>query len=418
VIRKWNSTRQQVLTQNLSGFPVALFSVGERLCAVASIAGRPRFTLLSSELEILSTGPVSNPNPDPQPEPEPEPEPISFSAANGTFYATLSPPIGTGGLLRSSTLKLSLNTKGRASGSLSTGGKAIPFRTKFDENGEASLELMIAGQPATLKLRVVLTEAGATLTGSLETNHWTMAVSGSRARQRTRAGLFTFILNTEKSASAGVAPPVPGYGFLKIARTGTARAAGWLAPGVPMAQGSWVLDDGSVILSLKTPNGNSSLVGRIIPADLPESDWSGVLQWEKKASLRTFPYSHEIRTEVTFTGTEHQGAEPPLGPNQADGVTIIASGGDLQDPLLVHASIVSDGLVLPRAFGDRRAAASIDPRNSAVNGYFVHPRTGVPIPFGGVVNSKLHEVHGGFLGTGLGGKIRIAPGLLSPGAGH
>jgi hypothetical protein len=99
-------------------------------------------------------------------------------------------------------------------------------------------------------------------------------------------------------------------------------------------------------------------------------------------------------------------------------VTIIISGGDLGDSILVPAYIVADGAILPREFGDRRAGASINPGNGAVSGFFVHPQTRLPVPFGGVVNSKLHEVQGGFLGSGIGGEVRIVPGLVSHGAVH
>jgi hypothetical protein len=179
-----------------------------------------------------------------------------------------------------------------------------------------------------------------------------------------------------------------------------------------------VLEDNSVIVNLKSANGRSTVVGRITPADLPTSDWSGSLRWEKKTSSPNLLFPHEISSRVEFTATSHKGTEPPLGPNQASGVTIIISGGDLDETIFVPAYIVSDGVILPREFGDRRAAASINPSNSAVSGIFIHPRSRLRIPFGGVVNSKRHEVEGGFLGTGIGGEVRIVPGFISHGSSH
>jgi hypothetical protein len=65
VIRKCDEARQLTITQNLSSHPIRLLTAGGSLCAITVKDGRPRFTVLSPGLEILSTAPGSTPDPDP-----------------------------------------------------------------------------------------------------------------------------------------------------------------------------------------------------------------------------------------------------------------------------------------------------------------------------------------------------------------
>jgi hypothetical protein len=98
------------LTQDLPGRPIRLLTIGGRLCAITIKDGRPRFTVLTAGLEIWSTGPTTP----------------SFPEVKGAFYGALTPSADS--YMMSSTLKLNLNGRGRASGTLSVGGKVIPFR--------------------------------------------------------------------------------------------------------------------------------------------------------------------------------------------------------------------------------------------------------------------------------------------------
>jgi hypothetical protein len=153
--------------------------------------------------------------------------------------------------------------------------------------------------------------------------------------------------------------------------------------------------------------------------DQADVDFAGSMQWHKRAR-KPFPasqgrvvrYGNEIKALIEFRGVNYKPTPSPLVLQSDRSVSIILEGGDLSAPVLVPAISYLDGFILPNSYA-HFTVAYINARTGMVRGEFPHPSGSESTPMFGIVNQKLNEVHGGFMGPDHGGRIRVIPRAIS-----
>jgi hypothetical protein len=304
---------------------------------------------------------------------------------------------------------LTMGAGGTASGFVRIAGKTVRFQVAFDQYGRAVLQIPFNGQLCTLTLNLTMGATGPRLEGMLYCENWLLDLDGARASQVANPGRYVFLISDDSPYIHADAPPVLGSGALTITRDGSARVTGSLLLGGSIAQGTKVLEDGSIILNLATVSKKGLLAGKIIPEDLEESDWSGTLRWLKRANPTALRYPDEINSTVKFSGTRYKKTASPLVVGSNRVVSFIAFAYDFADLLIVHGTLDESGLILSES-DYRFDMATINLETGMVRGYFYHPATDDVVTFVGIVNRKLNEIQGGFMGPTHGGDVVILPG--------
>jgi hypothetical protein len=383
-----------------------IFVGGNSVHSFARVDGRG---VIATKTALADLVPVTDPDPDP----DPDPVPIDFSQFKGTFFASLNLDAESG-WAAGGMLKLTFDARGRATGFVRLAAKTFPFRAAFDAFGNATFTVKINGQVATIALKLAMGAHGPALTGTVTTADGAYALQGARAQKTAQPGRFLFLLTDSSPAVRDEVPPVIGHGEFVLTRAGAARIKGRLVLGGAVSQGAMLLEDGTVVLNLMTLLGQSTVTGMISPDDLPGSDWAGSIRWAKRAAPASAVYPQAIDTAIEFSAVEYAQNLPVLQLPPDKGVTIILDSGDLAEPLFTVGTLYSNGLVVT-PLNASSTSALIDPKTGFLRGYFPHPVTRQPVLFVGIVNRKLNQVQGGFLGPHHGGQVRIVPGGLVPG---
>jgi hypothetical protein len=317
----------------------------------------------------------------------------------------------TGGASGSLTVVVSPN--GQFTGRLAANGQSYSVSGRFGVDGKASLNLT-GGVHLDLQLDVTGTGGiTATASGALTA---TMAASSAYKPadgDYPHAGRYTVVLPPNPQSTDSTLPQGNGFGVLTITKTGRFSLAGALADGSTIATNGPVLANNQVPIFLPMYGARGFVAGTMTLRTSDVSDLDGMFHWSKPEMPNARIHPGALETDLPIVGAAY--VTPVAGqpvfsvPTGTENSAITLADGNLAQPIVQTCTLdVANRLVPSRAPLDTLRAI-LNVNNGVFSGTFLHPITGAPTRFRGVIFQKQTAGYGFFLGTDQSGTASLTP---------
>ena len=374
--------------------------------------------------------------------------PELVGAYSGLFTAE---PTSTTPLLHSGSVALKVNSKGRFTGKLTLGGRALPIVLKgsignsgaarLGKTGTTSLPIPRIGLPPlllSLNFDVAAPVSG-TMTGTLREGATTVAqfdgslapaykpvinpVPLTVADPATDKGVYTFLLAartpTAQGLPADVFPQGDGFGRVTISPKGRVKVVGKLADGTPFSSAGALRQEPSFSCFANLYTAKGAISGRIFFVEtINVSDAFADVQWFRPAIATAPAYRNGWLTGigVDFVGSKYVSplitGATPLGnvpsTGTANGLVKLRDGnlpGELSNLIGIPVAGASTVLGAPPMGTAATGLKTTLLGTGLITGSFTHPASALPTLFGGAVLQKTQTGGGYFLAAPVGGAI-------------
>lgn len=319
-------------------------------------------------------------------------------------------------------LRVTVASGGTFSASLDLGGKNYRLKGQFDSNGWWTGEIKRGKQPPLAAVLILGTTAGSdTLTGMISDGTNTSQILAERLVYHARdfpapqAGQLTFAIDS--SNEQAWVPKGYGAGILVVDAGGKTKLQGRLPDGTGVTFAGHVAKTGAWPLHVPLYQKGGSITGKMIFADVPESDSAGVLHWYKPQRPKDPRYSLEFETRPAFFAQRYT---PPAARNlrilslwdSTDGNgSLLLFGPEMGAGLAqllnwqVDNRLSSDGSVV------RITRWQAAPKTGLFSGAFLNPFTLKTLPISGALLQKTGEGLGWFQGVHQNGGVVLERGV-------
>jgi hypothetical protein len=304
---------------------------------------------------------------------------------------------------------------GQFTGRVTVAGKTYALAGRFDATGAASLSLA-SGLNVSLHLD---TNGASGVSGSISgtaTGSFSAAAAYRPANgDYPHAGRYTVLLPPDPSNSDPSLPRGNGWGVLSIATTGRAHLSGALADGRAIVANVPVTSNDQLALYIPLYNGAGSVSGTVTVRNTSASDLDGLFHWTKPEISNAQIHPAALDVNLPVIGSQY--VKPAAG-QTALGLAdtsmqsaIQLAEGNLLTPIVQDCTLnLLNQIVAARQPLDTLSAV-VNPANGVFAGTFVHPVTGRPTTFRGVIFQKQNAGYGYFLGSDESGSASLVPQL-------
>ena len=304
--------------------------------------------------------------------------------------------------------RLNLAGSGAFTARVRYNGVSVSFAGKFDSHGDALAFAAIPGGPV---LVATLHFDATGIHGTLSDGAFTADVTldPPAAGDSPLAGSYTIVIPAADDATP-TTPDGDGIATLVVDAHGDATLDGILADGAKFMTRGAISANNQLAVYIPLYEKAGVLTGTLIFRDLATSDLDGALFWShpEKPGAEMFPNAFAITT--TAIGARY--TEPAPGtpiltvPPTENNAALALGDGELTAPIEQPATLAMDNTVtLPAGF-----TVTLKPATGRFKGRFLHPLTGEPATFRGVILQKQNAGFGFFLSTAASGYATFSPG--------
>ena len=322
------------------------------------------------------------------------------------------------------TIKASSN--GHFTGKLLVGSRRASFRGKFDDQGEATVNVWLTtvdfvycgscpqGSAAEKKrtltwtLDLQLVKDGEQITGQVlhrRGERWIALLSGDRAgfaltNPAPQAGQYTFILPGNSDLETTNSPNGHGSGTLKVDTSGKVVLKGVLADGAIISQSAVLSKDGIWPLFVPLYKGKGMLLAWMTFTNLPETDLVGTVTWIKPASPKARLWPAGFTNDIMVVASHYAHTNPVL--DLTNGI-VVFRGGSLGSPL-THSVTLGAGRVIANT-SSNSVTLTTAAKTGLFKGIVRQPTAPKIISFRGAVLQKQNAGFGYFLDARRSGEV-------------
>jgi hypothetical protein len=316
-----------------------------------------------------------------------------FFRARGTYSGAFS----------RGTVSVTITSGGRATGYVRVGGETVRFAGYFD--GNAQFHSAINDAVGALDFGLTYSNGQFLLTGSLVTSSLTLYQTAAPAFVSWHAGHYTLLVPPDPDNRTNTIPQGVGFALMHVSPSGTTKIAGRLADGKPFSGGGpiFVTSDGdSIFFSsvLKYPN-VGTFSGTLVFVDDASNDCAGTFNWQRPAQPSA-RYSVGFSTTSVVAGSRFESSDPNAAPlsfgDTFPNARFKAGDGDLSEDFTQDFMVTHRNRIIGVVPNDNQVTLKVDSLTGLVTGSFMHPSSGTPVVFRGVVCAKRNHAAGYFLG--------------------
>lgn len=310
-------------------------------------------------------------------------------------------------------LALKLGGSGQFSGKLKLTDLTIPLRGSFDPLGHAKFSTTFKGQTINVDLTYALTEGVPSITGTIAGDGWTLPIEiGALGKldNPSMSGRYTVVLRADSSAPATV-PRGDGFGTARVNRTGVTIFSGQLADGTPFAASGQLTRNGALPVFVAPYKKSGVFAGAL--TFRASGDVDGQFQWERPAIRKSEAFPNGFTTANIAVGARYS------APKHGEPVVRVAASrnnarlelgeGGLSDPISEDATLGADNSFVVSAPTLSGLSLALQRATGQFRGRFIHPSTGAPTTFRGVVVQKENAGFGFFVAGGSSGYATLEP---------
>jgi len=314
---------------------------------------------------------------------------------------------------------LSLSSRGSISGRIRHRGGSYRFTGKFDTNYSVTLQGAVGGINRSVSLKLDTTNAAGVITGSVFGNTTAEVVlerlaSALPSTNVPPVGNLTFAV-ADTNALSQLLPGGSGYGFGKIARNGTLSLSGTLGNGATFKTTAKITRQNRWPLYHSLPRGLAVFTGGVAPVTNQPAYLDGAMIWLAAPDTKALNYRSGFTNQPTLLISPY--APPASGArvvNWVNGQSRI-TGGNLVRGVTNIVKLSTNNLLGVLDSNVTAFNLSLDLRNGAVRGSFVHPWIGTTNTLQGVILKRAEGIRGMFLDGELTGglSVNVSPFLLT-----
>ncbi len=314
---------------------------------------------------------------------------------------------------------LSLSSRGSVSGRIRHRGGSYRFTGKFDTNYSVTLQGAVGGINRSVSLKLDTTNAAGVITGSVFGNTTAEVVlerlaSALPSTNVPPVGNLTFAI-ADTNALSQLLPGGSGYGFGKLARNGTLSLSGTLGNGATFKTTAKMTRQNRWPLYHSLPRGLAVFTGWVAPVTNQPAYLDGAMIWLAAPDTKALNYRSGFTNQPTLLISPY--APPASGArvvNWVNGQSRI-TGGNLVRGVTNIVKLSTNNLLGVLDSNVTAFNLSLDLRNGAVRGSFVHPWIGTTNTLQGVILKRAEGIRGLFLDGELTGglSVNVSPFLLT-----
>lgn len=334
--------------------------------------------------------------------------PNPFTPAKGIYSGlfTNSTPETNSGFFTAS-----VQTTGKFSGRVQTGGHTYSLSGQFGADGSYSNSIVRRGQtPLSVQLQLDLA-GGDVITGTVTDGDEMAELLANRAVFSRTAnpaplGGHRFTLVIAPSSDPAAAPGGYGFGAVSIDTSGNLSFSGTLGDGTKVAQRTFVSKDGTWPLYLSLYANHGALFGWLTFTNNGIDDLNGIVTWSKPGSTKSKLYPGAFALEgVQVMGSAYVYTKGQPVFNPPDGSQFILEDGNLSAGLSIPFELGANNKIT----GTNKLAVTITPTTGLFKGSVLSPDTGKPIAVSGAILQDFNAGFGCFLGTNQSGTVYLGP---------
>jgi uncharacterized protein YkwD len=310
-------------------------------------------------------------------------------------------------------LSLKLAGTGQFSGKLKLVDLAIPLRGTFDSLGHAQFTAGFNGQSISVDLNYSIAGGTPTINGTIGGDGWTMPIEISatgRPEDSSMLGRYTVVLRADPQAPVN-APRGDGFASARVSRSGTASFSGQLADGTPFTASGRLSRNGTLPVFLAPYAKHGVFAGSL---DFHASGAvDGQFHWERPAMPASGVFPNGFTTANMAVGAHYtppkHGVPVVRVAASTNNARLELGDGGFSDPILQPATLASDNSVIVTAPALSGLSVAIKSSTGQFRGSFIHPTTGTPTAFRGVVVQGENAGFGFFIANGSSGYAILEP---------
>jgi hypothetical protein len=331
-----------------------------------------------------------------------------FIEGRATYAGLSNTSLGSPALL-----SLKLGGTGHFSGKLKLIDLTIPLRGRFDPLGLAQFTTTFKDRTIRVELNYSFNEGIPTITGTITGDGWTLPVNiGAlgRPQDSTLDGRYTVVLRASPEAAA-TAPQGDGYAAAKVSRTGRTVFSGQLADGTPFAASGQLTRARALPIFIAPYRKRGAFAGTLSFSTPTGVD--GQFHWERPAMPASDVFPNGFTTANMAVGAHY--APPKLGEPvvrvaaSINNARLELGEGGFSDPVMQLATLSPDNSVVVTTPALPGLSVAVKCRTGQFRGSFIHPLTGAPTAFRGVVVRGENAGFGFFLASGSSGYVTLEP---------
>jgi len=312
-------------------------------------------------------------------------------------------------------VELTVNTEGKFSGDLQTGGSRYSLKGVFDPYGNTTATIKQRdGSLLAVEMQLDLSGSSDQIEGTVTNANeaWQAELTADRcvfdgkATNAPEAGQYTMVIPWD------VTNPLPGgdgYATVRVNNSGSVQMSGSLADGTKISQGARLSKDGQWPLYVSLYGGQGMLAGWAVLSNAPAGAVSGAVNWLRPAIANALYYGGGLTNEVTLDGARYL---PPRGGTNVLSVeagTLALSGGNLAESITNSFTLGPDNKVT--GLGTNKLTLTFTTSSGLFRGS-VGVGASKPAAFTGVVlqDEDPQVGRGYFLGTNQSGQVLMQGG--------
>lgn len=330
-----------------------------------------------------------------------------FLTSRGTYAGLFIP---TNGIAHTNSgfFTATVTTNGSISGKLVTGGATYPLSGKFALAGSYSNTVVVSGfPPLSVQLQADYA-SGNIVTGLVSDGVWTANLAANRlvfssSSPAPIAGRkYTLVIPGADDASTRPG----GYtsGSLSVATNGTIAFNGTLGEGTPVAQQTFVSQNGRWPFYSSLYGGKGSIFGWLSFTNGIDRDITGSVSWFRNpgSAVGLYAGGFEFSDDLIAIGSRYTNKTGVAALNLTNGLLTL-EGGNLDQSITNDAAISSNNIVT----GSNGLKLTITNATGIFKGSLTNTLSGAPISVKGAVLQKQNKALGQFLGSSQSGRIQL-----------
>lgn len=285
---------------------------------------------------------------------------------------------------------LGLTGAGVFTGAIYVDGVKTPIKGFFLSDGTFSQIIPRKAPLTPLTVNLQLDSIRNTITGSVVSGADVYSVElirnlpiYSSSRPNPNTGRYTVLLTPNNPGE--LFPQGTGFAKLTVTAKGAVAIVGKLGDGAPFAAGSFISNEGEVPVYAQAYLKKKGYVSGLLTfANLPESDVSGTLSWDKPAQPTDALYPNGFSTNANLIGARYEKASPvlPFAPLSPNGSLVLDS------VVTKLITLGTNNVARITTSENSPTKIKIDAKTGVFTGSYVDPNGGARRIFGGAFYQK------------------------------
>lgn len=235
-----------------------------------------------------------------------------------------------------------------------------------------------------------------------------------KLRLAPQAGKYTVLMPAGTPPPGQAAPLGDGYATMSVSTAGKAVISGKLADGTGLTQTTNVSKEGKLPVFGSLYAGKGMTSGWFQFADSEGvSDGAAILDWERLPDVKAKQFAAGFDTNVQLLASKYavpiKNKRMLTMANLGGNLRGVFEGGQLAKPLERIATVSGSNVVAVPLQGGEKLVVKMTGSTGLLSGSFVHPNTGVSVPFMGAAFQKQNLGAGYFLSGPRGGGFTLDP---------